>query len=157
MQDLVLDLLPATDGQCVDLFCGLGTFALPLAQNANVWAVDGDASAIRALSAAVNQNGLASRVSATIRDLFREPATAEELNGARMVVFDPPRAGAKAQATEIAASTVPVVVAVSCNPATLARDLKTLVEGGYQIEKVQPIDQFLWSPHIETVAILTRD
>jgi 23S rRNA (uracil1939-C5)-methyltransferase len=90
------------------------------------------------------------------RDLVREPLSPLELKGIDAVVFDPPRAGAKAQAERLAQSTVPLVVAVSCDPGTLARDLRSLVDGGYAIEAVTPIDQFLFSAHVEAVAVLRR-
>ena len=90
------------------------------------------------------------------RDLFRRPVLASEMKKFDALVFDPPRAGAKAQAEEIAKSSVPVVVAVSCNPGTLARDLRILVDGGYKLEHVTPVDQFLFSHHVECVAILKR-
>jgi 23S rRNA (uracil1939-C5)-methyltransferase len=90
------------------------------------------------------------------RDLFRAPLGPKELAGYDAVLFDPPRAGAAAQAAELAKSHVPNVVAVSCNPGTLARDLRLLVDGGYRLARVVPVDQFLFSPHIEVVAHLTR-
>lgn len=135
-----------------DLFAGLGTFSLPLAQRAAVHAVEGDAAAVAALGRAVQ--GL--RLTAERRNLFDDPLTAKELARFDAVVFDPPRTGAPEQSLWLAKSTVPTVVAVSCNPATLARDLRTLVDGGYRIESVTPIDQFLWSSHVEVVAVLRR-
>ncbi|MFT4360076.1 RNA methyltransferase, partial [Bartonella bacilliformis] len=90
------------------------------------------------------------------RDLLRRPLSTEELERFDSVVFDPPRAGAEAQVKELARTTIPRVVAVSCNPVTFARDLSILVSGGYIIEKIIPIDQFLWSPHVEIVAILNK-
>jgi 23S rRNA (uracil1939-C5)-methyltransferase len=139
-----------------DLFCGIGTFAFPLAGQARVLAVDCDRRAIAALTAAANGAQRIKPVEAKVRDLFREPLSRKELEPFEAVVFNPPRAGAKAQAEMVAKSQVPIVVAVSCNPATLARDARTLIDGGYRIAKVSPIDQFLFSPHIETVAAFVR-
>jgi len=150
-------VLAATEGasRVADLFCGLGTFALPLAaRGAAVIAADADGAAIAALSAAVAKSPLAVQVSA--RDLFREPVSAEDLSGLDAVVFDPPRAGAQAQAREIAASAVPLAVAVSCNPASFARDARVLVDGGFRLVSAQPVDQFPLSPHLEVVAVFRR-
>ena len=102
------------------------------------------------------RHGGLSRIKAERRDLMRRPLHVQELKRFAAVVFDPPRAGALAQAQELARSTVPTVVAVSCDSATLARDMKILVDGGYAIERITPIDQFLWSPRIEAVAVLQR-
>ncbi len=143
-----------------DLFSGAGTFTFPLAKIANVHAVEGDAAAVKALDQGMRR--AASRKTITIerRDLFRRPLMAAELDdfgdGYDAVVFDPPRAGAEAQAQELARSKVKTVVAVSCNPATLARDLRLLVDGGFQIERVTPVDQFQYTPHTEVVAVLKR-
>ncbi len=139
-----------------DLFCGLGAFTFPLAGEARVSAVDGYVAAIAALAAAVKKTSGLKPVTATHRDLFREPLSALELNGHEAVVFDPPRAGAEAQAQRLAKSKVKTVVAVSCNPATLARDARHLIDGGYKIESVTPIDQFVYSAHVEVVAVFRR-
>lgn len=142
--------------EVADLFSGFGTFALRLAKRARVHAVEFDQPALDALDhAARNKPGL-KPVSTERRDLFRRPLLPRELKRFDGVVFDPPRAGAKEQAHELAASTVPRIAAVSCNPATLARDLKILVDGGYTIDAITPIDQFYWSPHVEAVALLSR-
>lgn len=139
-----------------DLFAGSGTFALRLAERAKVHAVEGDARAVAALEhAARNRQGL-KPVTAERRDLFRRPMMASELKTFDAVVFDPPRAGAEAQSKELARSVVRKIVAVSCNPVTLARDLAILVAGGYRVTSVTPIDQFLWSSHVEIVAALER-
>ena len=142
-------------GRAADLYAGCGTLSLDLARGRAVLAVDGDAAAIAALDAAARRATL-NNLKAERRDLARRPFTAEELNAFALAVFDPPRAGASAQAEAIARSKVPVVAAVSCDPATLARDLRTLTDGGYALERVTPIDQFLWSPRIEAVAVLRR-
>jgi 23S rRNA (uracil1939-C5)-methyltransferase len=139
-----------------DLFCGLGAFTFPLAAKARVSAVDGDQAAIAALGAAAKKTSGLKPITATHRDLFREPLSALELNSHEAVVFDPPRAGAETQAQRIAKSKVKTVVAVSCNPATLARDARHLIDGGYKIQSVTPIDQFVYSAHVEVVAVFRR-
>lgn len=139
----------------VDLFAGLGAFSLALAQHNEVRAVEWDASAVAALTAAAGQPGLR-KLEVLRRDLFREPLSARELEPFAAVVFDPPRAGAQAQAEALAASSVRTVIAVSCNPATFARDARALVDGGYRLEKVTPVDQFLYSAHVELVAVFSK-
>ena len=139
-----------------DLFCGVGPFALRLATKARVSAFDSNANAIAALQkAAMATRGL-KPVRAETRDLFRRPLMAAELRDYDAVVFDPPRQGAQSQAQQFAKSKVPVVVAVSCNVATFARDARILVDGGYRIEEVTPIDQFRHTPHVELVARFSR-
>jgi 23S rRNA (uracil1939-C5)-methyltransferase len=139
-----------------DLFCGVGPFALRLAERARIRAVDVDAAAIAALrQAAANTSGL-KPVEAEARDLFRRPFQPEELKRTDAVVFDPPRQGAEAQARQLAAARVPVVVAVSCNAATFARDARILVDGGYSLTAVTPVDQFRYSPHVEIAAKFVR-
>ncbi|WP_417670708.1 class I SAM-dependent RNA methyltransferase [Roseibium sp.] len=140
-----------------DLFAGVGTFALRIARSASVHAVEGDAAAIHSLDQALRVPQGLKKVTHERRDLFRRPLMKAEMEGFDAVVFDPPRAGAQAQAEQIAASKVRTVIAVSCNPATLARDLRTLVDGGYSVQSVTPVDQFLFSPHIECVAVLKRE
>jgi 23S rRNA (uracil1939-C5)-methyltransferase len=139
-----------------DLFCGVGPFALRLAERARVTAADNDQSAVDALKRAVaNTSGL-KPVEAVSRDLFRRPYVATELKAFDAVVFDPPRQGAEAQARELAKSNVPTVVAVSCEANTFARDAKLLVGGGYKLAGVTPVDQFRYSYHVEIVAKFTR-
>jgi len=138
-----------------DLYCGCGSLTLPLAGRWRVHAVDGAADALAALDAAVRAvPGLP--VTSERRDLAARPLSPDELAGYGAVLFDPPRAGAAAQAAAIAASAVPLVIAVSCNPATFARDARLLLEGGYRLIRLQPIDQFLWSPHLEIAAAFKR-
>jgi 23S rRNA (uracil1939-C5)-methyltransferase len=139
-----------------DLFAGVGPFALRLAERARVVAADSDADAIDALRRAAATTGGLKPIAAERRDLFRRPFDARELAGIEVVVFDPPRQGAEAQARELANSAVPVIVAVSCNPATFARDVKILTDGGYRIGEVTPVDQFRYSAHVEMVARLAR-
>ncbi len=140
-----------------DLFSGVGTFALRLARAANVHAVEGDSAAIAALDRSLRKPQGLKKVTFEKRDLFRRPLVPEELEPFAAVVFDPPRAGAQAQAEMLAKSKVKTIVAVSCNPATLARDLRTLIDGGYALHSVTPVDQFHFSPHIEVVAVLKRE
>ncbi len=135
-----------------DLYAGCGSLSFPLARIAPVHAFEGDAAMTEALARAAGGR----RVTAERRDLARAPLAPDELAPFDAVVFDPPRAGARTQAAAIAASRVATVVAVSCNPATLARDLRLLVDGGYTMERVTPIDQFTWSAQIEAVAVLRR-
>ncbi|BCH18298.1 class I SAM-dependent RNA methyltransferase [Mesorhizobium sp. L-2-11] len=139
-----------------DLFAGCGSFALRLAAKSEVHAVEGDAAALSALDRAFRFASGLKRVTSERRDLFRRPLTFKELNAFDGIVFDPPRAGAEDQSKQIARSDVPLVAAVSCNPVTLARDLRILIDGGYALKSVTPIDQFLWSPHVETVALLEK-
>jgi 23S rRNA (uracil1939-C5)-methyltransferase len=138
-----------------DLFCGVGPFALRLAERAKVTAADSDEPAVAALREAAKSPGLKPIV-AERRDLFRRPFLAQELKAIDAVIFDPPRQGAEAQARALAASKVPVIVAVSCNAATFARDAKILLDGGYRLTAVTPVDQFRYSAHVEIVARLVR-
>lgn len=139
-----------------DLFAGSGTFTLALATRSSVTAVESDAAALAALDKALR--GASGLKPVTLRrvDLFRSPLPPRELDRFEAVVFDPPRVGAKEQAAALAQSKAPRVVAVSCNPATLARDLRTLADGGYRIERVTPVDQFVYAAEVEVVAVLSR-
>ncbi|RED49839.1 class I SAM-dependent RNA methyltransferase [Aestuariispira insulae] len=145
-----------TAKRIADLYCGCGSLTFPAAKlphNPVIHAVDGSEAQIGALRKAAH--GM--RITAEIRDLARDPLTSSELNRYDAVVFDPPRAGAREQAEELAGSTVKKLVAVSCNPGTMARDLRILVDSGYRITRMVPVDQFTWSPHLEAVAWLERD
>jgi 23S rRNA (uracil1939-C5)-methyltransferase len=135
-----------------DLFCGVGPFALRLAKTARITAADSDQAAIEALKRAVASAKGLKPVTAHARDLFRRPLVPIELKTFDAVVFDPPRQGAQAQARELAASKVPLVIAVSCDVETFARDARTLIDGGYKLDAVIPVDQFRYSAHIEIVA-----
>ena len=139
-----------------DLFCGLGPFALRLAERMRVAAIDADAGAVAALKQAAGATSGLKPVEAEARDLFRRPLVAQELKRFEAVVFDPPRQGAEAQARELARSAVPIAVAVSCNPSTFARDARILADGGYRLTAVTPIDQFRYSAHVEIVARFER-
>jgi 23S rRNA (uracil1939-C5)-methyltransferase len=139
-----------------DLFAGIGTFTFALAASAEVDAFEQDEAAIAALGQAARATPKLKPVRTFSHDLFRAPLTARELARYDAVVLDPPRAGAKAQAETLVASSVPKLVMVSCNPGTCARDLRILVDGGYRITRVVPVDQLLFSPHIELVALLEK-
>ena len=143
-------------GRVADLFCGAGAFTFRLAEAAPVLAADAAEEAVGALRAAVGTAPGLRPITAEARDLFRRPVSAAELKGVDAVVFDPPRAGAAAQVSEIAVSGASVVVGVSCNAATFARDARVLADGGFRLEAVKPVDQFLWSPHIELVGTFRR-
>jgi len=138
-----------------DLFAGCGTFALPLAERAEVHAVEGDAAMLAALDAGWRASTGLKRVTTETRDLFRRPLLTDELARFDALVIDPPRAGAEAQFAEIARAKIPVIGAVSCNPVTFARDAKLLVQAGYRLDWVQVVDQFRWSPHVELAARLS--
>lgn len=140
----------------VDLFSGSGTFSLPLASNATVHAVESDEAALAALDRAARRAAGLKPVTLEKRDLFRRPLTKDDLKRFDAAVIDPPRAGAEAQTKQLAASGVKRVSMVSCNAGTFARDLRLMIDGGYRVNRITPIDQFLWSPHIEIVASLSR-
>ncbi|MBB3608531.1 class I SAM-dependent RNA methyltransferase [Rhizobium sp. BK602] len=158
-EDAMAELVAAHVGKAkriADLFAGSGTFSLRLARIGRVHAVEGEEKPLAALDhAARNTQGL-KPVTIERRDLFRRPLMAQELKNYDAVVFDPPRAGAEFQSKELARSAVKKIVAVSCNPLTLARDLALLTDSGYRITRVTPIDQFLWTSHVEVVAALEK-
>ncbi len=135
----------------IDLFAGLGTFALPLAQENEVHAVEGDAAMTAALDKSLRQTENLRRLTVETRDLFRRPLEPDEFKGVTGVVIDPPRAGAEAQTDRLARAGVPVIAAVSCNPVTFARDTRILLQAGYRLDWVQVVDQFRWSTHVELV------
>ena len=143
-------------GRIADLYCGVGTFTFGLAEIAPVLAADFAPDAIRALTAAMSSAPGLHGITAEARDLVRRPVLAEELKRIDVAVFDPPRAGAAEQTAELARSAVGRVIAVSCNPATFARDARTLIDAGFRLERVFPVDQFLWSPHVELVGVFQR-
>ncbi len=139
-----------------DLFCGAGAFALRLARFHEVFAADSDAAAIAALKRGAAEAGGLRALKTETRDLFQRPLRPEELDAFDGVLFDPPRVGAEAQAHALAASRTPVVAAISCNAESFARDARILVEGGYAIGEVTPLDQFRFSPHVEILATFRR-
>jgi len=139
-----------------DLFCGVGPFALRLAERARVTAADSDAGAVAALREAAKTASGLKPILAEARDLFRRPFVPQELKTIDAVVFDPPRQGADSQARQLAATKVPLVIAVSCNVATFVRDARLLVDGGYRLTAVTPVDQFRYSAHVELVGRFER-
>jgi 23S rRNA (uracil1939-C5)-methyltransferase len=152
---LVLDFCAGADS-VADLFAGVGPFALRLGESARVVAIDDDEAAVTALKRAATTTAGLKPIEAERRDLFRRPLMMEELEDLDAVVFDPPRQGAQAQSRALAASGVPVIVAVSCNPGTFARDIRVLIDGGYRLTTVTPVDQFRYSAHVEIVARLEK-
>jgi 23S rRNA (uracil1939-C5)-methyltransferase len=139
-----------------DLFCGIGTFALRLAERADILAADGNQPALDALSNAARATAGLRPITTERRDLMRRPLAREELASFDAVVFDPPRAGAEAQAQALAKCEVPLVISVSCNAQTFARDAAILVAGAYRLERITPVDQFRQSPHVEIVGVFRR-
>lgn len=139
-----------------DMFCGIGPFALRLAEKSKVSAFDSDKAAITCLQTAVRNTQGIKPVVAVVRDLFREPITSKELGEFDAVVFDPPRAGAEAQAKQIAKSKVKHVAAVACDIGNFSRDAAILISGGYRLQSVTPIDQFKWTAHLEMHALFSR-
>ncbi len=151
---LMLEALPS-DAKILDLFCGCGSFTLPASDKArSVHGIEGDESRVNALRMTVNSQMLP--VSVETRDLFRRPLMPQEFLPFDTVVIDPPRAGAAAQITELAQSTIQKVIFISCNPTSFARDAKTLCDAGFNLGAITPIDQFRWSPHTELFAVLER-
>ncbi len=159
MVDAVVSACEGTR-RVADLFCGIGTFTFPLAVDHQVLAIEGAQESLAALEVGRNMasaNGVQlKQIVSKHRDLFRRPLSVKELAAFGAVVIDPPRAGAQAQMVEIANSTVENVVSISCNPNTFARDARILADGGFTIESVLPVDQFLWSTHLELVGVFRR-
>jgi 23S rRNA (uracil1939-C5)-methyltransferase len=155
MLALVQQALAGAD--CIaDLFAGAGTFTLPLARTASVHAVEGEEAAIRALGRAAKKTAGLKPVTTEVRDLFRKPLDWKDLKRFDAAVIDPPRAGAERQTQELATSSLKRIAMVSCNATTFARDLKILAAAGWRVTRITPVDQFIWSPHIEIVAALER-
>lgn len=156
MTDIVADFLKGCK-QVADLYCGIGTFALKLAENSQVYAVEESQMALESLDQAWRQTGgILKQVKTEKRNLERRPVTFGELKKMDGLVFDPPRAGAELQCKQIAKSRVKKVAAVSCNPTTLAVDLEILLASGFKIKRIIPIDQFKYTPHVEVVVLLER-
>lgn len=153
---LVRAVMDYTQGsrRVADLFCGLGTFALPLAERSNVFAADAAHAPVLALKAAAGRSGRS--LETAHRDLFRRPLSVKELAAFDAVVLDPPRAGAKAQCELLTRAKIPRIAYVSCNPSTFARDAATLHEGGFRLVEVRPVGQFRWSTHVELAASFER-
>jgi len=157
--EAVLQALPGkitAKTRVAELYAGCGTLTFALAAHLRVAAFEGDTATAAALKQAINQSGLAGRVEAFQRDLARQPLSAKELQAFAAVVLDPPHNGAAAQIAQIAAAAVPTVICVSCNPATLARDARTLLGAGYKLQAATAIDQFLWSARLESVSVFNR-
>ena len=156
MSDIVSEFLKGCK-QVADLYCGIGTFALRLAENSMVYAVEESEAALDSLTQAWRQTGgKLKQIKTEKRNLERRPVTFGELKKMQGLVFDPPRAGAELQARQIAKSRVAKVAAVSCNPTTLATDLEILISAGFEIKRIIPIDQFKYTPHVEVVVLLER-
>lgn len=157
MADLIRQALTGRGyRQAADLFCGAGSFTFPLAEIATVMAADSSEGSIQALRAGVASAPGLRPIRAEVRDLFRRPFTADELRTQDAIVFDPPRAGAIDQVRHLAKARAETVVGISCNPSTFVRDAKELILGGYRLESLTPIDQFLYSPHLELVGVFRR-
>ena len=156
MQDFICDALSGYS-RFIDLFCGVGTFSAPLLSRAHsILAIDSAQMAVAAYQQAAHSSGLAQKLSAKTRNLFDAPLRTDELAGFQAAIIDPPRSGAAAQMPFIAASELDMVVMVSCNPHTLFKDIKILTEAGFEFISLKLIDQFVWSTHIEAIAILRR-
>lgn len=151
-------VLPHLDGakRIADLFAGCGTFTLPMAARAHVDAFDFDGPAIAALEAASRESALGPKIKGERRNLFERPLMAQDLKTYDAVLIDPPRAGARAQAEQLAQSDVATIISVSCNPSSFARDAAILLDGGYTLSRVTPVDQFVYSTHVELVGIFQR-
>lgn len=141
-------------GAVADLFCGLGTFALGVGEGRPVYAAEAARDLILSLKSAAGRSQR--KLAADHRDLFRRPLTPQELNRFAAIIIDPPRAGAREQVAQIAASSVATVAYVSCNPASFARDAAHMIAGGYVLESVKPVGQFRWSTHVELAGVFRR-
>ncbi|MGC1304835.1 MAG: class I SAM-dependent RNA methyltransferase [Caulobacteraceae bacterium] len=155
MAVFVMEAVAGAD-RVADLFCGSGAFTFRLAERASVTALDSSALAVALLREAIAAAPGLKQIDAQARDLDRRPLLAMEMKKLDAVVFDPPRAGAYEQASQIAASGVSRAVGVSCNPATFVRDARVLADAGFRLTRLLPVDQFLWSPHIELVGVFER-
>ncbi|KQP96737.1 MULTISPECIES: class I SAM-dependent RNA methyltransferase [unclassified Methylobacterium] len=156
LTEAVIAALDKKTKRVVDLFSGSGPFSLAMARTRDVHAVEGDAAALASLDRAVRAVPGLRQVTTERRDLFRRPLLPLELDAYDAAVFDPPRAGAGAQAARLAESKVPLVIGVACDVGTFARDAATLVAGGYTLERVTPVDQFAYSGHLEVVGVFRR-
>jgi 23S rRNA (uracil1939-C5)-methyltransferase len=155
LSDLVLNYLkPSNNSYGVDLFCGRGTYTLPLSKYVKMDGFESDKKALAALGKASQDNKR--EINLHLKDLFMTPVLTEELSKYSLCVINPPRAGAEAQAHEIAKSKIEKICYISCNPETFARDAEILIAGGYDLKEVTPVDQFYWSPHLEVVGYFVR-
>lgn len=154
---LALEALDGGGKKVVDLFCGLGTFALRAARSVAVHAVDSEMALLQALKEAADSTvGALRPITTARRDLLRTPLSAMELKTFDAAILDPPRAGARMQALELAKSRIARIASVSCDASTFARDARTLIDGGFRLTRVTPVDQFRWTPHVEIVAAFER-
>jgi 23S rRNA (uracil1939-C5)-methyltransferase len=153
--DFALSAL-SDEKKILDLYAGCGSFTFALAKHGIVHAVESYAPAMKALERSAGRANLGGRISCEVRDLDRQPLMGKELSKYDAVLFDPPRAGAQAQAEELAKSNIALIIAISCNPATFSRDAQALINGGYMLEKLMPVDQFVWSDHVEVAAIFSK-
>jgi 23S rRNA (uracil1939-C5)-methyltransferase len=140
----------------LDLYSGCGSFTFALAEQGIVHAIETNVVGLKALEISAGRAGLGGRITTEERDLDRQPVMGKELDKFDAVLLDPPRAGASEQVKHLAISKVPLVISISCNPATFARDTATLVEGGYVLERLLPVDQFTWSAHVEVAGIFRK-
>lgn len=156
--NLVLQYLGDTTGNIADLFCGVGTFSYALAGNINnkILAVDSSADLLAGFQQSINKNMLPN-IKIMTRNLFKYPLDKAELKDINVVVFDPPRAGAEAQAKQLANSPVQKIIAVSCNPHSFVSDANILINGGYHLEEITLVDQFIYSNHSELVALFVKE
>lgn len=155
LQKAVLEITAGAKN-VIDLFAGCGTLGLPVAETSPVWAVEGDQALLDALDHGIRFAKGLKAVTISRRDLFRNPVLAEDLVKFDAAIVDPPRAGAEAQVHELAQGNVAKIAMVSCNPTTFARDVATLCRGGFELDWIDVVDQFRWSPHIEVAAQLTK-
>ena len=158
--NLVLKYIDKSQGKIADLFCGVGTFSYPLAQNKQnqIWAIDSSAELLKGFEQSIHRNQI-TNIKIEARNLFKYPLTEDELKTLDVLIFDPPRAGAAAQVAELGKMplVVPKVIAVSCNPHTFVNDANTLIGGGYKLKEITMVDQFIYSRHTELVALFERD
>ena len=156
VKHLCAHIADISGGRIADLFSGCGTFSFPLAREASVDAFDSDKNAIHSLDQAARAAKLKYPIKAEMRNLFERPLMAADLKPYDAVIFDPPRSGARRQMEELASSNVPIVIGVSCNPTSFARDAAILREGRYALSQVTPVDQFVYAPHVELVGVFTK-
>ncbi len=140
----------------VDLYAGCGTYSFPLASQAKVHAVEGNQPMVVAMKKAISRYGYAGKITAEMRDIYTSPLQGEELKAFDAAVINPPRNGALSQLLALAAGAVPVIVIVSCNPATFARDARALHEAGYVLNNALGVDQFVFSHHLEMVGVFHK-
>ena len=152
LTDLIVSALDGVKGRIADLFSGSGCFSFPLTKFGSVDAFEGNALALQLLNKTASGKG----VHGFVRDLELKPLDDEECSAYKAIVLDPPRNGAMAQVEQIAVSTCPIVIYVSCNPIALAKDSVVLLEGGYRIESITPVDQFAHSDHTESLVVFKK-